>query len=136
MGVQFRGGYYDNQGNWHRPGRRWQDLIPVCITIALAMVVADGLLSGLHFDSFGSVIFAALLFSLINWSIKPIIHVLTLPITFLTFGLFALVVNGLMLELVDFFIQGFVIESFGSAILGSIIITICNMLVNAIIPRN
>jgi putative membrane protein len=86
-------------------------------------------------------LFVALLLSLINVSIKPLVQVLSLPLTFLTLGIFALVVNALMLELANWltiglFGEGLVIASFGSAFLASIIISIVSAIVNGITGAN
>lgn len=129
-------GYYDNQGRWVEPKRPlWKDLIPYAITNALSLTIACGLLDGITFSSFGSVIFAAILLTIINWSLKPLIHVISLPISILTFGVFALFINGLFLGLVALLIPGFNIASFGTAVLGSLIITICNLIIRVLLPN-
>lgn len=79
----------------------------------------------------------ALVLSLINASIKPVLQVIGLPITFLTLGIFALVINACMLELASWLARnilgfGIYIEGFGSAIVGAIIISLVTMLLSAI----
>lgn len=133
MGNQ---GYYDNQGRWVEPRQEWwKRLIPYAITNSLSLAIACALVPGIVFSGFGSVVFAAVLLTLINWGLKPFIHFIALPISVLTFGLFALVINGVFLGLVAFLIPGFSIYGFGSAVLGSLIITVCNFLLGLILPK-
>ena len=88
-----------------------------------------------------AVIAFALILSLINVSLKPILQLLSLPISVLTLGIFYLVVNALLLELAAWaatgiFSSGIVVDGFGSAFLGSIIISIVSALVNGIIGND
>ncbi|MCH4220960.1 MAG: phage holin family protein [Eggerthellaceae bacterium] len=83
------------------------------------------------------IVFVALFLSLINLSIKPIMQIISLPISILTLGIFALIVNVAMLYLANWLStgilgMGLVITSFGSAFLASIIISIVSMIVNGI----
>ena len=83
----------------------------------------------------------ALVLSLINVGLKPIMQVLSLPITVLTLGIFYLVVNALLLELAAWaapgiFSSGIAIDGFGSAFFGSIVISIVSAIVNSIIGTN
>ncbi len=129
-------GYYDNKGNWVEPKRElWRELVPYAITNALSMTIACALLDGITFTSFGSVVFAAILLTIINWGLKPFIHMISLPLSLATFGIFALIINGIFLGLVAWLIPGFGIASFGTAVLGSIIITVCNLIIRLILPN-
>ena len=88
-----------------------------------------------------AVIVGALVLALINMSIKPILQFLSLPVTVLTLGLFYIVVNALLLQLAEWmatgiFGSGIDIDNFGSALLGSIIISIVSGIVNGIIGTN
>ena len=89
-------------------------------------------------DGTVAVIIMALVLSLINISIKPIMQVISLPITVITLGIFYLIVNALMLELAAWaatglFASGIAIDGFGSAILGSIVISIVSAIVNGLL---
>ena len=88
---------------------------------ALGLWVSTKLLSGLKVDSTETLLLAALLLGLANAIVRPILTVLTFPITIVTLGLFLLVINGLMIELVAFFLHGFKVEGFGTAVLAAII---------------
>jgi len=83
-------------------------------------------------ENFQSAIGAGLALGLINAVVRPIVVVLTLPVTVLSLGLFLLVVNAFMLWLVDELVAGFEVESFGWAILGSILISLISTLLNAL----
>jgi len=94
-----------------------------------AAVVAIGLwlaskIGLIEFRSTEILIAAALLLGIVNAIVRPILVILTLPITLLTLGLFLLVINGLMILLVSHFLPGFVVAGLGSAILASIIVSL------------
>ncbi|HEY7194733.1 MAG TPA: phage holin family protein [Gemmatimonadales bacterium] len=89
---------------------------------ALGLWVADQLLQGISFTSTSALIVSALLLGIVNAVIRPIILILTLPLTVLTLGLFILVVNGISLKIVDWLVPGFVVSSLGAATVGAIIV--------------
>ena len=93
---------------------------------AFGLAVAAALLPGFSIDGLGSLVLAALVLGLVNALVRPILLVLTLPLTILTLGLFLLVVNGLMLELVDAMLDGFHVDGFGWAVLGSIVVSLAS----------
>ena len=93
---------------------------------ALGLWLASRWLSGLHFDSAQTLIIAALLLGVINAIVRPLVLILTLPITLLSLGLFLLVINAAMLGLVAKLVDGFQIDSFGTAIWASIIVSVCS----------
>jgi putative membrane protein len=79
---------------------------------------------------------AALLLGLVNVTLRPILLLLTLPLTVLTLGLFALVINGAMLALVASVVKGVHVAGFGSAILGAVIISLVGGLLSWLLrPR-
>ncbi|GEM02038.1 putative membrane protein [Halolactibacillus halophilus] len=95
---------------------------------ALAIITAGYLFDGFYIESFWIAILAAVILTLLNAIIKPILVILTLPITILTLGLFMFIINAITLMLAQAIIgSGFVIESFGLAILASIVISFINM---------
>ena len=135
--MSNNGGYYDNKGNWVDPDKKewWKELIPYAIVTALSLSIACSLLKGITFSGFGSIIFAAVLLTLVNWGLKPLVHILSLPVSVLTLGLFALILNGLFLGLVALLTPGFNIATFGTAVWGSLIITICNGIIRVFLPK-
>ena len=96
-------------------------LVRLVIT-ALGLWVADALLIGIGFDSTGALIVSALLLGVVNAVIRPILFILTLPLTVLTLGLFILIVNGISLALVAALVPGFHIAGLWSATIGAIIV--------------
>jgi putative membrane protein len=92
---------------------------------------AATLLTGIGYqDKLRVLIWAALIFSLVNAVIRPLVLLLSLPAILLSLGLFTFVVNAFMLYVVTFFYPKFHIASFGSALLAVIIIGIVNFLLN------
>jgi putative membrane protein len=96
-------------------------LLRLLIT-ALGLWVADRLLPGIVITGTGSLIVSALLLGLVNAVIRPVILILTLPLTVLTLGLFVLVVNGISLGIAAWLVPGFHIAGLWSATLGAIIV--------------
>jgi len=94
------------------------------LTTALALFVCSRILPGVHVDSPATLAVAALVLGFINAIIRPILLFLTLPITFLTLGLFYFVVNGLAFALAAWLVPGFDVDSIGWAILGSIVVSL------------
>jgi putative membrane protein len=95
-----------------------------CLVVAVALWVTAYVVPGVTFTSWLSLGIAALVLGLINASVKPILVILTLPITILTLGLFYLVVNGLAFGLAAALVPGFEISSAFSAILGALVTSI------------
>lgn len=79
---------------------------------------------GIRVDGAGAAILTALLLGLINATIRPIVLILTLPLTLLTFGAFALVINGAMFALAARFVEGVHLAGFGSAVLGAVVVSL------------
>ena len=100
---------------------------------SLGLWLATRLLSGLHFKDAQTLIIAALLLGVINAIVRPLIIMLTLPITVVTMGLFLLVVNAAMLGLVASLIDGFRIDSFGTALAASLIVSLCTAVASALV---
>ncbi len=94
----------------------------------IAVLIAEFLLEGIHIDSFITGFILAAVIILINITLKPILIILTLPITLLTLGLFLLVINALMIMLADKIIPGFEVDGFWWAILFAIVLSIINSL--------
>jgi putative membrane protein len=94
------------------------------IIVALGLWLASVLVPGITVNGAGTLIGAAIILGIVNAVIRPIIVVLTLPITVITLGLFLLVINAGMLGLVAWMFDQFSIAGFGSAILGAIIVSL------------
>ena len=106
------------------------------IVVALSLWLASELVPGIKVEGGWTLIGAAILLGLVNAVVRPVLVVLTLPFTILTLGLFLLVINAAMLGLVAAMFDAFTIESFWSAILASLIISIMGWLASWLIgPR-
>jgi putative membrane protein len=103
-------------------------LVHLVITAALLLLVAH-LVSGVEVDDWGAALIGAIVLGLVNAFVRPVMVLLTLPITVLTFGLFLLVVNAFVLQLVAAFTPGVRVEGFGAALLGSLLLTLLNIAV-------
>ena len=90
--------------------------------------MATTVVSGISVDGVGTLMIAALLLGVVNAIVRPLLIVLTLPITVVTLGLFLLVINAAMLGLVAWILPGLTIDGFFSAVLGSILISIVGWL--------
>ena len=97
----------------------------------VAVMVAASIVGGIRYDSFVSLIGAALLLGILNAFLRPVLLLLAAPLIILTLGVFIFVVNALMLLLVNQFVHGFHVDSFGSAFLGAILISIVSWLLSA-----
>ena len=97
---------------------------------AFGLWVASRLVPGMHIEGGATLLLAALLLGLVNAVVRPLIVLLTLPITVLSLGLFLLVINAGMLGLVAMFLDGFQLAGFGSALLGSILVSVSGWLAN------
>lgn len=94
----------------------------------LAIVLTAYLLPGVNVEDYWTALVVALVLSLVNIFVKPILIVLTIPITFITLGLFLLVINALMILLADYFVDGFFVDGFWWALLFSLILSLFNSL--------
>jgi putative membrane protein len=102
------------------------------LTAALLLLVSN-LVSGVHVQGWGSALVGAIVLGFVNAVVRPLMVLLTLPFTILTFGLFLLVVNAFMLWLVAALVPGIRVQGFGSALLGSLVLTLLNLAVELLI---
>ena len=100
---------------------------------ALGLLAASKLVPGIAFDGWGTLIVAALLLGIVNAIVRPIVLILTLPITILTLGLFLLVVNGISVALVAWLLPGFTVAGLGAATLGAIVVWLTSWFASAFV---
>jgi len=100
---------------------------------ALSLWVASHLFQGIRFADTSSLIVSALLLGFANAVVKPMLILLTLPLTFLTFGLFLLVINALMILLVAYLVKGFTVSSFWTAFFASILISLLSLVIGTFV---
>jgi putative membrane protein len=103
---------------------------------AFGLWMADQLLAGIRFDSAGSLWIAALLLGVVNAIVRPVVFLLTLPVTLVTLGLFVFVINGTMVLLVARLMPSFHTEGLGVAILASIVVSLTAWAANAFIGKD
>lgn len=99
---------------------------------AVALLAADWLLDGIHISGLMSALVAALVLGLVNTLIRPILIMVTFPLTVVTLGLFIFVVNALAFALAAFLVPGFNVYSFGGAFWGAIITSLVSWVINQI----
>jgi putative membrane protein len=100
---------------------------------ALALYIVSRIVPGIIVQDFWSALIAVVIIGLVNALIKPILLLLTLPVTILTLGLFTFVINALMLYLAGQFTAGFTVDGFGAALIGSILLSIISTLLHALV---
>lgn len=93
------------------------------LIMALTLFMIPHLVHGVYVAGFGPALAAALVLSVLNFTVRPVLILLTLPLTLFTLGFFLLVINALMFELVGYVVEGFHVDSFLSALIASIITT-------------
>ncbi|MCA9771296.1 MAG: phage holin family protein [Myxococcales bacterium] len=97
---------------------------------ALALVVTDALMSGIYIDGLGTLFLAALALGFVNAVVRPLVLLVTLPLTLVTLGLFVFIVNGLMVELAAWLIPGFHVAGFWTALGASILLSLVSTTLN------
>jgi len=103
---------------------------------AAALLLVAYLYPGVHVEGFAAALIAALVLGLVNALIRPILVILTLPVTILTLGLFLFVINALLFWLVAEVVRGFTVTGFGAALLGSILYSVITLITSWILfPR-
>ncbi|MBI2611559.1 phage holin family protein [Candidatus Gottesmanbacteria bacterium] len=107
-------------------------LLAEWIIKAFILLITTRLVPGFTIDSWLTALVVALVLGILNTVLKPILVLLTLPATILTLGLFMFVINAVLLILTSKFVTGFQIESFGTAIIASIVISLLSLLVNMV----
>jgi putative membrane protein len=95
---------------------------------AVALLIVSRVVTGFQVDSLGTALIAAVVFGLLNATVGLLLKLVTLPFVILTFGIFLLVVNAIVLELASGFVPGFHIRSFGAAFWGAAVLAIIQML--------
>lgn len=103
------------------------------VVSALAVYGTAWLLPGVTVDGFGRAMVVALVIGLLNALVRPVLVVLTLPVTVLTLGLFLLVINAGLLELAAWLLDGFSVRGFGSALVASLVLSVCTAVLDALV---
>ena len=108
-------------------------LILLWLLNAVALLAVAYLLPTIHVASLGAAMLAALLLGLVNAVLRPLLLLLTLPVTLLTLGLFIFVINGLMFWLAGSLIEGFSVSGFWPAVLGSLLYSVISWALSSLL---
>jgi putative membrane protein len=110
-------------------------LIVRWLLLAAALLLVAHLTPGVEITSFGAAMIAALVIGLFNALLRPLLVLLTLPVTLLTLGLFLFVINAVMFYAAAGVLSGFNVEGFLAALIGSLIYSLCGMVIEVAMER-
>ena len=105
------------------------------LLLAAALLLVAHLYPGVTVKSFGSAMIAALVLGLLNALLRPLLVLLTLPVTVLTLGLFLFIINALMFYFAASLLDGFHVNGFAAALIGSLIYSLCGMVIDVAMER-
>ena len=105
------------------------------LLLAAALLLVAHLYSGVAVGSFGAAMLAAFVIGLLNTLLRPILVLLTLPVTVLTLGLFLFVINALMFYFAASMLDGFHVNGFAAALIGSLIYSLCGIVIDVGVER-
>lgn len=108
-------------------------IITRIIVTAFALILVATYIPGIEIAGVVPALIAALLLGIVNVLVRPVLLLLTLPITFLTLGLFIFVINAALFLLVASFVDGFSVSGFWVALIGSTIVSVVSSLVNRMV---
>jgi putative membrane protein len=133
VGSALQGDFTKGLASRRRSGtvRKMRQFVFRWIVTTVAVMVASAFVSGIRYDTFGSLLAAALLLGILNAFVRPVLLILSAPLILVTLGLFIFVVNGLLLFWVPSFVSGFHVDGFGSAFWGAVLVSILSWLISA-----
>ena len=105
------------------------------LLLAAALLLVANIYPGVALKSFGSALIAALVLGLLNALLRPILVLLTLPVTVLTLGLFLFVINALMFYFAASLLDGFHVTGFVAALIGSLLYSLCGLVIDVALER-
>jgi len=115
----------------------WMRLLFAWLSNIVALFVAAWIVSGVGYgDDFWVLFIAALVFTIVNWIVRPLVILLALPAVILTLGLALILINTFMLYLTDWIVPSFETGSFWSTLLAAIIVSIVNLLLTLLLRPN
>ena len=103
--------------------------------LAAALLLVAQLYPGVTVKSFGAALIAAFVLGLLNTLVRPLLVLLTLPVTLITLGLFLFVINALMFWSAASVLDGFGVAGFGAALIGSVLYSLCGMVIDVATER-
>lgn len=108
------------------------NLIVKIIISSLAVFLTAYLLPGVHIEDYVTAIFVAIVLALLNGFLKPMLILFTIPVTLLTLGLFLLVINASIILLADYFVDGFSVGGFWSALFFSLVLSVITSMMESL----
>ena len=105
------------------------------VLLAAALLLVANLYSGVTVAGYGTALIAALVLGLLNTLVRPLLVLLTLPVTLLTLGLFLFVINALMFWAAATVLDGFQVNGFSAALIGSLLYSLCGMVIDMAVER-
>jgi putative membrane protein len=105
------------------------------LLLAAALLLVAYLYPGVTVASFGTAMIAALVLGLLNTVVRPLLVLLTLPVTLVTLGLFLFIINALMFWAAASLLDGFNVSGFAAALIGSLIYSLCSMVIDVAVER-
>jgi putative membrane protein len=111
------------------------NLLLAWLVNTVSLIAVAYLMPSIRVDTFVTALIAALVLGLVNAVIRPILVLLTLPVTLLTLGLFIFVINGLLFWLVGSFVKGFVVDGFWAGFLGAIVYSLISWLLSGLLLK-
>lgn len=103
---------------------------------AVAVVVLAKLLSGVEVDGYVSAIIVAVVIALLRFTVKPVLIILTLPVTILTLGLFLLIINAIIILMADYFVGGFSVVNIWWALIFSLLLSIFQSILHSLVKED
>ncbi len=100
------------------------------VVTGVAVLLAAQIVPGIRVDGFSAGVAAVIVFSLLNAVVRPILYLLSLPLIVVTLGLFIVVINALLLQLVAWLVKGFVVEGFWPSVWGALLISVVSTILN------
>lgn len=100
---------------------------------AVAILITANVVPGFSVNSFATALIVALVLGIVNAIIKPVLVILTLPITILTLGLFTFVINAALILLVAKLVKGFTVSGFGPALVAALVLWLINLVINFVL---
>lgn len=106
------------------------------IVTALIVYLLSNFLPGISVDGFGSSVIVVIVLAILNFIVKPILQIISIPITILSLGLFLFVINAIIILLCSSLVGGFHVDGFWSALLFSLVLSIVQSIVGALISND
>jgi putative membrane protein len=103
------------------------------LILTAAIIITSYLLDGIHVSGFFSALFSATILGILNAFLRPILFILTFPLTVLTLGLFTFVINAILLMMASGVISGFEVRVFWTAVFGSLLISLVSWLLTSFV---